>query len=35
MSIIAIQSIPLDIRKELSDPHIPWGISKRIFKEMK
>ena len=35
MSITAIQPIPLDIRKELSDPHIPWGISKRIFNEMK
>ena len=35
MSIIDIQSIPLDIRKELSDPHIPWGINKRIFNEMK
>ena len=35
MSITAIQSIPLDIRKELSDPHIPWGINRRIFNEMK
>ena len=35
MSITDIQSIPLDIRKELSDPNIPWGISKRIFNEMK
>lgn len=26
--------IPLDIRKELPDPHTPWGISNRIFKEM-
>ena len=35
MSITAIQPIPLDIRKELSDPNIPWGINKRIFNEMK
>ena len=35
MSITSIQPIPLDIRKELSDPHIPWGINKRIFNEMK
>ena len=38
MTISAIQSIPsipLDIKKELSDPHIPWGINKRIFNEMK
>ena len=35
MSITTIQSIPLDIRKELSNPHIPWEISKRIFNEMK
>ena len=35
MSITAIKSIPLDMRKELSDPHIPWGINKRIFNEMK
>ena len=35
VSIIAIQSVPLDIRQELSDPHIPLGINKRIFNEMK
>ena len=35
MSITAIQSIPLDIRKELSDFHIPWEIDNRIFNEMK
>ena len=34
MTITAIQSIPLDIRKELSDPHNPLGINKRIFNEM-
>ena len=35
MSIIAIKHMPLDIRKELSDPRIPWEINKRIFNEMK
>ena len=35
MSISAIQPIPLDLRKDLSDYHIPWSISKRIFNEMK
>ena len=35
MSITTIQSIPLDIRKDLSAPHIPWRINKRIFDEMK
>ena len=38
MTISAIQSIlsiPLDTKKELSDPHIPWGINNRIFNEMK
>ena len=35
MTITTIQPIPLDIRKELSDPHIPWTINKRIFSEMK
>ena len=27
--------IPLDIRKELPDPLTPWGISQRVFDEMK
>ena len=35
MSITAIKSIPLDMRKKLSDPNIPLGINKRIFNEMK
>ena len=39
MSSQAIQSqqnpIPLDLRKELPDYWIPWGISDRIFGEMK
>ena len=26
--------IPLDLRKELPDAWIPWGISKRLFAEM-
>ena len=35
MSINDIQSIPLDLRKELHDYYIPLGISDRIFNEMK
>ena len=35
MSTSAITSIPLDIRKELSDYHLPWSISDRIFNKMK
>ena len=31
---ITIQPIPLNIRKELSNPHIPLEISKRIYNEM-
>ena len=35
MSISDIQSIPLDIRKELYDNNIPLRVSDRIFNEMK
>ena len=35
MSITPIQFIPLDMRKELSDPNIPLEINKRIFNEIK
>jgi hypothetical protein len=26
--------IPLDLRRDLPDPHVPWGISKQIFSQM-
>ena len=29
-----LHPIPLDLRKELPDAWIPWGISKRLFAEM-
>ena len=35
MTTSAIKSIPLDLRKELSDYHTPWGISDRICNKMR
>ena len=35
MSTSTITSIPLDLRKELSDYHAPLGINDRIFNKMR